>query len=61
MLTMWIHREGDRYLVTGYTVAGRPFRREMVNPYQALGINLYRGRVWLLRDGRRRLVKSVWN
>ena len=56
----WTHRPSDRYLVTGRTVRGERFRSSLLsNPYQALYINLYDGRVWLLRDGKRTLVKRV--
>ena len=55
----WNHRVSDRYLVTGRLVSGRRFSSRYTNPYQALFINLYDGRVWLLRDGKRILVKRV--
>lgn len=58
----------DRFLVTGeyareYTRSGKKkrFRMEFSNYYHAMGINLYRGKVWLLRDGKRILLKDVWN
>lgn len=60
MLTEWIHQAGDRYVITGfYVLTGRRFRTSTSNPHVALNINLWRGRVWLVRDGRRRLVKRV--
>lgn len=55
----WTHKVTDRYLVTGRTVNGRPFRQLHHNPYIALSINLYDGRVWLIRQGKRILVKRV--
>ncbi len=55
----WSHKQTDRYLVTGRLVNGQPFRQIHSNPYHALYINLYDGRVWLLRDGKRILVKRV--
>lgn len=55
----WSHRKTDRYLVTGRKVDGSAFRQEFSNPYHALYINLWEGRVWLLRSGRRILVKRV--
>ncbi|HEY5606261.1 MAG TPA: hypothetical protein VIL45_07060 [Thermoplasmata archaeon] len=57
----WIHGAGDTYAVTGIDVRGRRFRIRTGNPWQALAVNLYRGSVWLVRDGKRKLVKRVWN
>lgn len=56
-----IHQTGDRYHVTGVTVYGKRFRIETDNPYHALAINLYRGSVWLVRGGKRRLIRRVYN
>ena len=56
---VWEHQAGDAYLVTGRTVAGKPFQTRTKNPFHALGINLYNGRVWLVRHGCRILVKRV--
>lgn len=50
------------YVVTGTDVYGRRFRIVTDNRVHAFGINLYRGSVWLVGDdGRRRLIRRVWN
>jgi hypothetical protein len=61
MLTTWTHQAGDRYVVTGVTRDGQRFRQEWTNPMHALMINLWQGSVWLVRDGKRRLIKRVFN
>lgn len=56
------HQPGDTYIVSGYYYnSDRKFRDHYNNPHQALGINLWRGRVWQVRNGRRKLIKKVWN
>ncbi len=56
------HKEGDKYLVTGvYHNSTKRFRQMHSNPRQALGINLWHGRVWQIRDGKRTLLKRVNN
>jgi hypothetical protein len=55
----WTHVSTDRYLVIGKDVRGKRFRQMHSNPYQALCINMCDGRVYLLRDNRRILVKRV--
>lgn len=58
----WTHTATDRYLVTGYLAfSTKRFRSVYSNPYQALAINLWRGRVYLLRGGKRIVVKVVTN
>lgn len=49
------------YHVTGVTVNGRRFRMIYSSCYWAMGINLWRGSVWEVKDGKRKLVKRVWN
>ena len=56
------HMIGDTYVVTGfYYNSTRKFRQCYSNPMQAMGINLWRGRVWQVRNGKRKLIKRVWN
>jgi hypothetical protein len=55
------HRVGDSYIVTGKTVRGKRFRINSDNLWHAMGINLYRGSVWQVRDGKRKLIKRVNN
>lgn len=56
------HMVGDTYVVTGYIFnTTRKFRKCYSNPHMAMGINLWRGRVWQVRNGKRKLVKEVYN
>jgi hypothetical protein len=49
------------YEITGVLVSGKRFKLLTDNPMHADGINLYRGSVWKVEDGKRKLVKRVWN
>jgi hypothetical protein len=56
------HQNGDTYLVTGLLYNSTiKFSNRYTVPEQALGINLWRGRVWQIRAGKRTLVKRVTN
>lgn len=57
----WLSVPGDTYLVVGRTVDGRGFRQVHTSWAYAKGINLYNGRKYLVRDGRRYLIASVRN
>jgi hypothetical protein len=57
----WTHKLGDTYHVTGTDTRGKRFRIVTSNPHHALGINLWRGTVWHVRDGRRTSVRRVEN
>ena len=57
----WTHTAGDRYQVTGITVYGQRFRIETTNPFHALGINIFRGTLWLVRNNKRTILKRVHN
>lgn len=57
----WTAEPGDRYLVTGTTPDGRRFKQVHSTWRMACGINLWRGRKWLLRDGKRHLINRTWN
>jgi hypothetical protein len=58
----WIHQQGDRYVVTGVDTRGRRFTPiHTDNPVHADGINLYRGSLWGVRNGKRTLIRRVWN
>jgi hypothetical protein len=50
-----------KYAVTGVTTAGKRFSLLYSSVRQALGINLYRGSVWEVRNGKRKLIKRVYN
>ncbi len=56
----------EQYKVTGVTVDGKRFRPIMTTNYMhAMGINLWRGTVWVRwTEGERvfwKIVKRVWN
>lgn len=52
----------DKYIVTGILVNGRRFKAiHTTNRLYAFGINLYRGSVWEVVDGKRKLLLRVWN
>lgn len=53
---------GDTFLVTGrYYNSTRRFRQVYSNYAYASGINLWNGRIWLLRNGKRTLLHTVTN
>lgn len=58
---MIIHKDGDKYLIIGKIVNGKRFRISSGNPIYAMNINLWNGRVWQVRDGKRTLLKRVVN
>jgi len=49
------------YHVTGVTVRGERFKIVTSNYIHAMGINLWRGSVWEVKDGRRKRIKHVVN
>jgi hypothetical protein len=50
------------YHVTGlYYQSNRRFKTVYSDLYTALGINLWRGTVWEVVNGKRTRIKSVWN
>lgn len=52
----------ENYIVTGVTIYGKRFRAIHTNNIRhAMGINLYRGSVWLEVNGKRTLIKRVYN
>lgn len=58
----WSHQHGDLYVVTGVDRNGKRLKARTFNSWlHARCINLYRGNKWLLRDGRRYRIQSVWN
>ncbi len=55
-------KHGETFHVTGILTNGRRFPTIVTtNPYHAMGINLYRGSVWRVEDGKRRLIRRVYN
>lgn len=57
----WTHLAGDSYLVTGTDRQGRRFKIKSNNFLYADGINAWKGRIWLVRDGKRHLLKTISN
>lgn len=56
-----LKQKGDKFIVTGVTKTGQRFKKELDSFIWADAINLWRGSVWLLRNGKRTLLKRVWN
>jgi len=56
-------QEGDKFLVTGLLYnSNRRFKAMTFNNWaQARSINLWRGSRWILRNGKRILVETVYN
>jgi hypothetical protein len=53
---------GDKFEVTGYYYNGKRFPTITCTSWmQANGYNLWRGHVWLVRGGKRIMVKEVVN
>lgn len=49
------------YIVTGVDVRGKRFRLQYDRLFYALSINLWRGSVWSVYNGKRKLIKRVYN
>lgn len=49
------------YIVTGVDRNGKRFVKQYSEKFWAMGINLWRGSVWEVTDGKRRLIKRVYN
>tara|TARA_B100000676_G_C17501766_1_gene543522 strand:- start:85 stop:444 length:360 start_codon:yes stop_codon:yes gene_type:complete len=60
-LKMVYEREQDTYEVTGVDRSGRRFKQAYKSKFFAMGVNLWRGSVWHVRDGKRKLIKRVTN
>lgn len=59
--THWINQAGDTYLATGTTPRGQRVRVSNPSWQHIRGINLWRGRKWLVRNGKRHLITTVHN
>jgi hypothetical protein len=57
----WTAKKGDKYHVTGVTTDGKRFKQVHESWAWASMVNLWRGTVWLVREGRRYRIKSVYN
>ena len=52
----------EKFIVTGVErMNGRRFVIGPTDEFHAMCINLWRGSVWEVIDGKRKLVKRVWN
>ena len=51
----------DHYEVTGVDRSGSRFSISTKSWIQAMGINLWRGSVWEVKKGKRKLIKRVEN
>ncbi len=49
------------YHVTGVDRQGKRFRIETSNGMHAMMVNLWRGSVWQVTGGKRKLIKRVYN
>ena len=49
------------YAVTGIDRAGKRFSMTFDNYIHAMGINLWQGTVWMVSNGKRKLIKRVYN
>jgi len=63
-LEMVYEREQDTYEVTGVDRSGKRFKltfKGEAAEFHATGINLWRGSVWRVRNGKRTLIDRVFN
>lgn len=54
--------ENDQFVVTGvYYNSNRKFKSIHTSNFRhAMGINLWKGNVWLIRDNKKKLIKKVY-
>ena len=57
----WWQLPADRYIVIGRDVYGKRFRIESDNFGYVGRINMWHGRIYLMRNGKRILVRTVTN
>ena len=58
---MWHKEPGDMFIVTGVDRNGKRFSKQYSDWFSAHCINLWRGTKYLLRNGRRFKIVSVYN
>lgn len=51
----------NHYVITGVDRNGKRFRIKTSNSIIAFGINVWRGSVWEVTNGKRKLLKRVYN
>jgi hypothetical protein len=49
------------YVVTGKLFSGKRFKITTASRMHAFGINLWRGSVWVIQNGKRKRIKRVRN
>jgi len=49
------------YHITGVTTRNKRFKIVTSNYVHAMGINLYRGSVWAVSNGKRKLIRRIFN
>ena len=57
----WTSQKDDKFHVTGVDRSGKRFKIVSENWHYASGINLWRGTVWLIRNGFRFRIRTVFN
>lgn len=60
-VTSWDMHPDDKYLVTGVDRNGKRFRIEGNHWSYLSHINLWRGTKWLIRNGKRYKISTVFN
>lgn len=60
-VTSWDVHPNDKYLVTGVDRSLKRFRMESTNFSFLRHINLWRGTKWLIRNGKRFKISTVYN
>ncbi len=56
-----VHKPGDTYLIVGRDARGKRFRMSHPNPHYLSAHNVYSGRMYAVRDGKRVAVVKVWS
>lgn len=57
----WTQQAGDKYVVTGRDCNGKRFRHTTASWLLADSVNVWSGTVWLVRDGKRFVVRRTSN
>ena len=57
MMMYFEHHKEYSYEVTGVDRAGKRFKIVTSNPIHAFGINVWKGTLWLVREGKRTMIQ----
>lgn len=57
----WVQVAGDQYMAIGTDRNDKKFRIVSVSWRHIEGINVWRGRKYLVRKGKRYLISKIWN